>query len=288
MKTIGSLLFMLALVAVGFAAAAYLLVACPDSAPAGWVRGLVCRIVGEEAAAPSNAAPGAPAADDTARFSESTSPHDRAERDVHVRSDDDAATWRGLFDENRYVGKLLDEHQFEGKVVMVYEFDVRVADSLRQLPRIQQLWDAFRSKPFVMLGVHRGGRSAEAEAAIAEAKLSFPVYEGVEFRRRPQNVKSCPFIYVVDRRGRVIYRGTDDREATEELVPALTDASLVQSHAAERPGRPRGARGARGAGERRKAEGLQGPRDHGRGHHRQLKRGGALDGAPLSGGELKQ
>ncbi len=129
--------------------------------------------------------------------------------------------WKGLEPENWYCGKKLTESSFDGKLVMVYVFSESDEDSVALLPRIENVWSAYKSKPLVVLGSHRGGKSAKAANIIKKAKVTFPVYEDAGRTQEPSAGGRYPIVYVVDDTGRMIYRGRSDLEATEAIVTAI-------------------------------------------------------------------
>lgn len=129
--------------------------------------------------------------------------------------------WKGLEPENWYCGKKLTESSFDGKIVMVYAFSESDEDSVALLPRIENVWSAYKSKPLVVLGSHRGGKSAKAANIIKKAKVTFPVYEDAGRTQEPSAGGRYPIVYVVDDTGRMIYRGRSDLEATEAIVTAI-------------------------------------------------------------------
>ena len=129
--------------------------------------------------------------------------------------------WKGLESENWYCGKKLTESSFDGKIVMVYVFSESDEDSVALLPRIENVWSAYKSKPLVVLGSHRGGKSAKAENLIKKAKVTFPVYEDAGRTKEPNTGGEYPIVYVVDDTGRIVYRGRSDLEATEAVVTAI-------------------------------------------------------------------
>ena len=133
--------------------------------------------------------------------------------------------WKGLEPENWYCGKKLTESSFDGKIVMVYVFSESDEDSVALLPRIENVWSAYKSKPLVVLGSHRGGKSAKAENLIKKAKVTFPVYEDAGRTQEPSAGGRYPIVYVVDDTGRMIYRGRSDLEATEAIVTAIPNVS---------------------------------------------------------------
>lgn len=129
--------------------------------------------------------------------------------------------WKGLEPENWYCGKKLAEKSLDGKIVMVYVFSESSEDSVALLPRIESVWSAYKTKPFVVLGSHRGGKSAKAARLIRKAKVTFPVYEDAGRTKEPSAGGRYPIVYVVDDTGQMIYRGRSDLEATEAVVTAI-------------------------------------------------------------------
>ena len=152
--------------------------------------------------------------------------------------------WKGLEPENWYCGKKLTEKSLEGKVVMVYVFSESSEDSVALLPRIENLWSAYKSKPLVVLGSHRGGKSAKTENLIKKAKVTLPVYEGAGRTQEPSAGGRYPIVYVVDDTGRMIYRGRSDLEATEAIVTAIPNVGKSSSigKSAKRGKRRKGAK----------------------------------------------
>ena len=129
--------------------------------------------------------------------------------------------WKGLEPENWYCGKKLTESALEGKIVMVYVFSESSEDSVALLPRIESVWSAYKTKPLVVIGSHRGGKSAKAENLIKKAKVTFSVYEDAGRTKEPGTGGRYPIVYVIDDKGRMIYRGRSDLEATEAVVTAI-------------------------------------------------------------------
>ena len=123
-------------------------------------------------------------------------------------------------DSNRYCGRRIGAKDLDGNVVLMYVWSVDDEQSVALLPRVERMWDGYKHKPFVVVGSHRGGRSAAAEKVVAAARLSFPVYEGARLAVEPK-FSGYPFIYVVDHKGKVVYRGRSDLDATEAAVTAI-------------------------------------------------------------------
>ena len=152
--------------------------------------------------------------------------------------------WKGLEPENWYCGKKLAESSFDGKIVMVYVFSESSEDSVALLPRIENLWSAYKSKPLVVLGSHRGGKSAKTENLIKKAKVTFPVYEGAGRTQEPSAGGRYPIVYVVDDTGHMIYRGRSDLAAPEAIVTAIPNVGKSSSigKSAKRGKRRKGAK----------------------------------------------
>ena len=131
--------------------------------------------------------------------------------------------WKGLEPENWYCGRKLTESALDGKIVMVYVFSESNEDSVALLPRIESVWSAYKSKPFVVIGSHRGGKSAKVASIIKKSKVTFSVYEDAGRTKEPGAGGRYPIVYVVDDTGRMIYRGRSDLEATEAVVTAIPD-----------------------------------------------------------------
>lgn len=135
-----------------------------------------------------------------------------------------AAVWVNLDDEHHYSGPKLTEKDLEGKVVMVDNWGVRCPPCRASLPRIQEIWNSFKTKPFVMIGSHCQGRRPDEVKELVEANnLTYPMYERVGLAEGAPSFNAIPFIYVVNHRGRVVYSGHSDRDATEALVTAIAD-----------------------------------------------------------------
>ena len=89
-----------------------------------------------------------------------------------------AAAWRGLTEAGYYSGPKLTEDDLDGKVVLVDCWGVNCPPCRALLPRMEQIWQGFKSKPFVLLGSHCQGRAPEKVAELVKAnKLTCPIYD---------------------------------------------------------------------------------------------------------------
>lgn len=130
--------------------------------------------------------------------------------------------WRGVVNENWYSGDKLKARDLKGRTVLVYEWDVNDADSVRMLLRVEQIWQSFKHKRFMVIASHRGGRSDRVKSVPRKKRLTFPCYEGAGSAKEPKN-STYPFFYVVSADGRIVWRGREERSATEAVVNAISE-----------------------------------------------------------------
>ena len=133
-----------------------------------------------------------------------------------------AANWRGLDDSNYYSGPKISEADLAGKVVMVDQWGVRCPPCRALLPAMQKLWNANKSKPFVLIGAHCQGRNPEKVKELVDAnKLTYPIYDWAGLADPPSSGGGLPFMYVVDHRGKVVYSGRSHDEAEAAVQKAI-------------------------------------------------------------------
>jgi len=133
-----------------------------------------------------------------------------------------ADTWRGLSDENYYSGPKLTEADLAGKVVLVDAWGVNCPPCRALLPTMEQLWQSYKSKPFVLVGSHCQGRQPERVAELVKAnKLTYPIYERFGIAEGEPSFSGIPFLYVVNHRGKVVYSGRDHDALMSAIDTAL-------------------------------------------------------------------
>ena len=133
-----------------------------------------------------------------------------------------AANWRGLDDSNYYSGPKISEADLAGKVVMVDQWGVRCPPCRALLPAMQKLWNANKSKPFMLIGAHCQGRNPEKVKELVDAnKLTYPIYDWAGLADPPSSGGGLPFMYVVDHRGKVVYSGRSHEEAEAAVQKAI-------------------------------------------------------------------
>jgi hypothetical protein len=138
-----------------------------------------------------------------------------------------AYEWRGVAPDSRIGGRLLSAGYLRGKVVVLDVRDYALPEPDRTR-KVQALWDAYKTKPFVAIGVHSGSADAdsvaEAGRLLADVGASYPVYAGVAL----EGVELRPgSLYVVDSTcTRVLYSGRDVRMASGAAGSAILETKL--------------------------------------------------------------
>ena len=136
-----------------------------------------------------------------------------------------AVEWKNVDADHYLGGRKASEGYLQGKVVLVDRWGAKCPPCRALLPRVEEIWKSFKTKPFVVLGGHCSGWGTADMVAelIAEHKLSYPVYEDAALAVGEPKFDAIPFLYVVDETGKVVYLGRDERTATQAIVTALTD-----------------------------------------------------------------
>ena len=138
-----------------------------------------------------------------------------------------AVEWQGLSASNWYSGRKLSPSDLMGKVVLVDMWGVDCGPCRMLLPGMEKAWQTFKSKPFVLIGSHCQGRQpAKVAELVKEYGLTYPIYDNVQLVGGPSS-GGIPFLYVVDARGKVVFKGTGtgaERGAIEAVVNALETA----------------------------------------------------------------
>ena len=136
-----------------------------------------------------------------------------------------AVRWSNVDAAHYLAGRKASEGYLVGKVVLVDRWGAKCPPCRAMLPQVEQIWQSFKTKPFVVLGGHcEGWGSADEVRRIVEEKgLTYPIYEGARLSEGEPPFDGIPFLYVVDETGLVVYKGRNERIATQAIVTALTD-----------------------------------------------------------------
>lgn len=137
-----------------------------------------------------------------------------------------AVDWQNAEPEARLGGRMISAGYLKGKVVMVDCRDYGQKTNLEAMKRLQALWTAYKSKPFVLVGSHTGAASDRRIAAIMEKfGLTYPLYrdfggDGVGDE-----------ISVFDETGRRYYAGADDKAAQAVVGQLLISMAAPRDEA---------------------------------------------------------
>jgi hypothetical protein len=133
--------------------------------------------------------------------------------------------WTNLDDSHRLGGRKVSEGYLQGKVVLVARWSAKSLRGYSVLPRMEEVWRNFKTKPFVLLGSHCVGSASPSEvrSLLEENGVTFPVYEGAAHSLVDSQSQAFPFFYVVDATGKVVYSGTREHNAVQAVVISLTD-----------------------------------------------------------------
>jgi len=145
----------------------------------------------------------------------------------------DGVAWKNVDPEHYLGGRKASGGYLRGKVVLVDRWGRNCPPCRELLPRMEEVWKSFKTKPFVLLGGHCAGwgTADEVKALIEEKHLTYPIYEDAGLGKGEPEYGGIPFLYVVDETGKVCYKGHDERRATEVVVTALTDMEVPKDAA---------------------------------------------------------
>ena len=148
-----------------------------------------------------------------------------------VASLDAGVAWRNVDQDNYLAGRKASEGYLQGKVVLVDRWGLGCPPCRKLLPRVEEVWQSFRTKPFVVIGGHcKGWGDPEGiKKLVAQLGLTYSVYEDAGLAKGEPSFSAIPFLYVVDETGKVVYMGHDERNATQAVVTALTDMESPKS-----------------------------------------------------------
>ena len=139
--------------------------------------------------------------------------------------------WRNVDADHYLCGRKASVGYLQGKVVLVDRWGRNCPPCRALLPRVEQVWQSFKTKPFVVLGGHCAGwgTADQVKALAEESNLTYSIYEDAGLAENEPKFNAIPFLYVVDETGKVVYTGHDDKAATEAVVQALTDLESPKS-----------------------------------------------------------
>lgn len=134
--------------------------------------------------------------------------------------------WRNLDEPHHLGGRVASAGYLRGKVVLVDCRDYGSRSSAEAMQRMEEAWNIFKMKQFVLIGSHRGAAGKEKIRRIVEGlDLTYPIYADAglaDVDNEPRGKESDDgYLYVLESTGKVVYRGVDDRRAFGVVAGAL-------------------------------------------------------------------
>lgn len=141
------------------------------------------------------------------------------------------AEWVNVVPESKVGGRIASCGYLKGKVVLLDVRDYSDEADASVMKQLQNIWAAYKSKPFVALGSHVGpGDKAEASNLVRKLHLTYSVYSDVALKDGSgDNVRLAHGIHVFDSTGRRIFSGKDARQAMGVVGSAVFAACIPPS-----------------------------------------------------------
>lgn len=149
-----------------------------------------------------------------------------------------AYEWRNIGPDTRLGGRMISAGYIKGKVVLLDRRDYADPAQAEAIRRLQAVWAAYKTKPFVLVGSHHGTSDRKAVAAALEKLgVTYPVYEDVRYAKpdaTPEELEALeatwalkrPLVVILDSTCRKkLYSGFDDRAASGVVGSALVAAA---------------------------------------------------------------
>ena len=105
-------------------------------------------------------------------------------------------------------GKLTSLDDFEGKVVLLNFWATWCSSCSKEMPAMEQLYQAYRAEGFVIVGVSVDrGAPGDVKAFAEKLKITFPIlHDRDSIISQLYSNPGVPVSYLIDRRGRIAYR----------------------------------------------------------------------------------
>ena len=134
--------------------------------------------------------------------------------------------WENIDPAHHLAGRMASSGYLRGKVVCVDCRDYGDKSGVESMRSMEEIWQSFKMKPFVLIGSHRGEAGAEKIKRIAEGlKLTYPIYRDADIVRTQEQKDADPertgYVYVIGSTGKVFYRGKDERRVQGVIASAL-------------------------------------------------------------------
>lgn len=136
-----------------------------------------------------------------------------------------ASEWTNLTPDRRLGGRMVSAGYLRGKVVLLDCRNYGDKKNFEAIRALQQTWASYKSKPFVIVGSHRGPQSPELMGKILDRLgVTYPVYADANLGGLSDPGEG-PKIYVLDSTGTTrLYSGSEVKMASGVLGTAIFSA----------------------------------------------------------------
>ena len=99
-------------------------------------------------------------------------------------------------------GKNIRLNDLRGKVVMINFWATWCAPCRKELPLLNNLYNKYKNKGFVLLGVNIDEKSSLAKKMIKELKINFPVlFDKTQSTSESYDLQAMPSTFIIDKNG---------------------------------------------------------------------------------------
>lgn len=127
-----------------------------------------------------------------------------------------------LSDAKWYSKRRLSARELKGKIVICCVWNSKDPASFDLLRNAQRISDGFRGKPLIVFASHRGGETPAVRKILDKDDIVIPCCEGAGHPSEPRSVSSRPVFYMLDKTGKLVYYGRNDKTMTVKLVDLLS------------------------------------------------------------------
>lgn len=125
-------------------------------------------------------------------------------------------------------GKMVSLSDFKGNVVVVNFFATWCGPCREEMPSLEQVFQAYKHKDFVVLGVAGDVQGQEVvEPFVKEYEMTFPVVlDPQNVVSKQYRVRGIPTVYLVDRQGQIAGTYVGGADWNSEEARSLIDQLL--------------------------------------------------------------
>jgi thiol-disulfide isomerase/thioredoxin len=124
-------------------------------------------------------------------------------------------------------GKRLKLSDYRGKVVMVVFWGSWCGPCMRMVPHEKELFERYKDKPFVLLGVNCGDKLEVAKKTVADKQMAWSSwYDGDETRgpiETDYDVPHWPRVFLIDAKGVIRHIDPESKELDDAVEKLLAE-----------------------------------------------------------------